>query len=193
MSREGLGKGAPPQEISTARLRLRPWREEDRGPLAAMCADPRVMEFFPNVMTREESDAMFDRMVQFRAERGFGLWAVEIPGVTEFAGLLGLTAPRFEAHFTPCVEIGWRLCAEHWGRGYATEGAKAALEFGFEQLGLEEIVSLTTPQNVRSWRVMEKIGMKRNPAEDFLHPMLPAGHPLSLHVLYRLRREDWRR
>jgi RimJ/RimL family protein N-acetyltransferase len=113
---------------------------------------------------------------------------VEIPGVTQFAGFIGLSIPRFEAAFTPCVEVGWRLAAEHWGKGYAPEGARAALAFGFQVLGLEEIVSFTVPGNVRSRRVMEKIGLTYAVGEDFDHPSLPAGHPLRRHVLYRLRR-----
>lgn len=117
-------------------------------------------------------------------EHGFGLWAVEIPGVATFAGFVGLSVPRFEAHFTPCVEIGWRLAAPYWGRGYATEGARAALEFGFDHLHLDQIVSFTVPDNVRSRRVMEKIGMTHDPADDFDHPNLPEGHRLRRHVLY---------
>ena len=116
------------------------------------------------------------------------MWAVEIPGVTPFAGFLGLGRPRFEAAFTPCVEVGWRLAAEHWGRGYATEGARAALAYGFGTLGLDEIVSFTVPGNRRSIRVMEKLGMTRDPADDFDHPVLPEGHRFRRHVLFRIRR-----
>jgi RimJ/RimL family protein N-acetyltransferase len=124
-------------------------------------------------------------------ERGFGLWAVEIVGVAPFAGFIGLSVPRFEAHFTPCVEIGWRLAAEHWGRGYATEGARAALAFGLDTLKLKEIVSFTVPENVRSRRVMEKIGMRHDEPGDFEHPLLPEGHPLRRHVLYRIANSDF--
>jgi RimJ/RimL family protein N-acetyltransferase len=180
-------------EIRTHRLRLRAWRREDREPFAAMCADPRVMEHFPSLQSREESDASIDRIEAHFARYGFGLWALEITGVTPFAGLLGLCHPRFEASFTPCVEIGWRLQVEHWGRGYATEGARAALAFGFETLGLPEIVSMTVPANVRSRRVMEKLGMRRHPGDDFDHPMVQEGHPLRRHVLYRLKQVDWHR
>jgi RimJ/RimL family protein N-acetyltransferase len=153
-----------------------------------MNADPRVMEFFQKPLSREESDAMVGRIRDHFAQRGFGLWAVEVPGVADFIGFVGLVVPRFEAHFTPCVEIGWRLAFEHWGHGYATEGARAALDFGFHQLGLEEIVSMTVPANQRSWHVMEKLGMTRSPEDDFDHPLVPEGHPLRRHVLYRLRK-----
>ncbi len=146
------------------------------------------MEFLPAPLSRNESDSLADRIEARFETRGFGLWAVEIPGVVPFAGFVGLSVPRFEAHFTPCVEIGWRLAAEHWGRGYATEGAKAALEFGFRWFDFAEIVSFTTVANVRSWRVMEKIGMTRSPTDDFDHPLLADGHPLRRHLLYRIRR-----
>src|SRR6185369_3079349 len=175
-------------ELRTERLRLRRWREEDRAPFAAMNADPRVMEHFPALLSRDESDALVARIEAHLAQHGFAQWAVEIPGVTPFAGFVGLSIPRFEATFTPCVEIGWRLAADYWGQGFATEGAKAALEFGFKQLGLAEILSFTVPANLRSRRVMEKIGMTHNSADDFDHPFLASGHSLSRHVLYRIRR-----
>jgi RimJ/RimL family protein N-acetyltransferase len=139
-------------------------------------------------LSRAESDARVDLIEAHFHKHGFGIWAVEIIDLAPFAGFLGLSIPRFEAHFTPCVEIGWRLAAEHWGRGYATEGAQAALQFGFESLQLQEIVSFTVPANRRSRRVMEKLGMTSNPAEDFDHPSLPEGHPLWRHVLYRIAR-----
>lgn len=169
--------------ITTPRLILRSWREEDKAPFAAMNADPRVMEHFPNLLTREESDAMVDRIRKFDEEHGFCFWAVEIPGVTPFAGFIGLARPRFEAHFTPCVEIGWRLAAEFHGKGYATEGAKAALQFGFDELKLEKIYSFTVPANRNSWRVMEKTGMKYE--GEFLHPMIADDSPLKKMVLYK--------
>jgi RimJ/RimL family protein N-acetyltransferase len=178
----------PPRELRTERLWLRRWLPDDRGPFARMNADPRVMEFFMAPLARGESDALADRIEAHFQQHGFGLWAVEVPGVTPFAGFVGLCIPSFEAPFTPCVEIGWRLAADHWNRGYATEGARAALEFGFRSLQLEEIVSFTTPTNVRSWRVMEKIGMTRSASDDFDHPRLPEGHPLRRHLLYRIRR-----
>jgi RimJ/RimL family protein N-acetyltransferase len=152
-----------------------------------MNADERVMEFLPSVLTREESDARVHRIDQHFAEHGFGLWAVEAPGVADFIGFTGLAVAQFTAPFTPCVEIGWRLAAEHWGRGYATEAARAAVRYAFDELQLDEIVSFTVPQNVASRRVMEKLGMTRSPSEDFDHPLLPPDHRLSRHVLYRLR------
>jgi RimJ/RimL family protein N-acetyltransferase len=149
-------------------------------------ADPRVNEFLPGPLTREQSNEMAERIDAGFDQRGFGLWAVEITNVAPFIGFIGLSVPRFEAHFTPCVEIGWRLSAEHWRRGYATEGAAAALTFGFDVVGLPELVSFTVPANLRSRRVMEKIGMKHDPADNFEHPSLSEGHPLQHHVLYRL-------
>ncbi len=153
-----------------------------------MNADARVMEFLPAQLSRDESDAAADRIEAHFEKHGFGLWAVEIPEIIPFAGFIGLSVPRFEAHFTPCVEIGWRLDAQFWNQGYATEGARGALEFGWKTLELAEIVSLTVPANLRSRNVMEKIGMTRSPEDDFEHPLLPAGHPLSRHVLYRRKR-----
>lgn len=178
--------------LSTDRLLLREWREEDLPEFARMNADPRVMEYFTGMLTREESDALVGRLRQHWQERGFGLWAVEVRGGAPFIGFVGLMVPRFEAHFTPCVEIGWRLAAEHWGKGHATEGARAALAFGFEQHGLDEIVSFTTVANQRSRRVMECLGMRRNPADDFNRETIPVGHPVRPHVLYRLSRASWR-
>ena len=175
-----------PIRIATDRLLLRHWRPEDRAPFAEMNADPRVMEFFPQLLSREESDSLVDRIEAHFAEHGYGLWAVEVPGSADFIGFVGLCRPRFTAHFTPCVEVGWRIAAEHWGRGYATEAARAAVDAGFKTVGLEEIVSMTVPSNVRSRRVMEKLGMTRDPADDFDHPFLPEGHLLQRHVLYRL-------
>jgi RimJ/RimL family protein N-acetyltransferase len=176
--------------LPTPRLLLRPWRPSDRAPFAALNADPRVVEYLPGPLSREQSHAIVDRIEAHFAARGFGFWAVEIPGVAPFAGFVGLSVPRFEAHFTPCVEIGWRLAAEHWGHGYATEGARAALAFGFDALGLDEVVSFTVPDNRRSRAVMERAGMTHDPADDFDHPALPEGDPLRRHVLYRLRRQD---
>jgi RimJ/RimL family protein N-acetyltransferase len=174
-------------EIQTQRLILRRWSTDDLASFAAMNADPQVMEYFPACLTREESDGMAARIDARFDELGFGLWAVEIPNVVQFAGYVGLTVPRFESHFTPCVEMGWRLAAECWGYGYATEAACAAVAFGFDRLGLKEIVAFTVPANVRSRRVMEKLGMTRDPADDFDHPRVPDGHPLRRHVLYRIR------
>ena len=173
-------------DLVTPRLRLRAWTAGDRGPFAALNADPRVMEFFPSVLRPAESDAFADRIARHIDEHGWGLWAVEISGGAPFAGYIGLATPRFESHFTPAVEIGWRLAREHWGHGYATEGARAALSFGFGTLKLTEIVSFTVPANVRSRRVMERLGMTRDLGDDFDHPGLPVEHPLRRHVLYRI-------
>jgi RimJ/RimL family protein N-acetyltransferase len=192
VDRGGVSMTGEGPTIVTPRLVLRPWRESDLALFAALNADPKVMEHMFAMLGREESDRLAERINQRIAERGFGLWAVEAPGVAGFVGFVGLSVPAFEAHFTPCVEVGWRLAAEYWGRGYATEAARAAVDFGFRGLGLEEIVSFTTPVNVRSWRVMERLGMKRSPADDFDHPAVARGHPLSRHVLYRLRRDAWR-
>ncbi|SMF13092.1 ribosomal-protein-alanine N-acetyltransferase [Tistlia consotensis] len=177
--------------LTTARLCLRPWRPADRLPFAALNADPEVMRFFPGTLERRSSDALAERIEGHFAEHGFGLWAVEVLGGPAFVGFVGLSVPRFESHFTPCVEIGWRLAAEQWGKGYATEAARAALAQGFGPLGLAEIVSFTVLDNGRSRAVMERLGMTRRPEEDFEHPSLPAGHALRRHVLYRLRRSDW--
>jgi ribosomal-protein-alanine N-acetyltransferase len=174
--------------IRTARLILRPWRDEDLEPFAEMNADPAVMEHFPSLLTRTQSDETAGRIRAHFAEHGFGLWAAEVPDVAPFIGFVGLLRVVFEAHFTPAVEVGWRLARAHWGAGYATEGARAALDYGFNQLGVGEIVSMTAPGNLRSQRVMQKLGMTRDPADDFVHPKIPADSPLQPHVLYRLRR-----
>jgi RimJ/RimL family protein N-acetyltransferase len=183
----------PHPTLTTPRLLLRPWQDEDLAPFAALNADPRVMEYMPKRLTPEESDALAARIREHFARHGFGLWAVEVAKGARFAGFVGLSVPAFQAHFTPCVEVGWRLAAEHWGHGYATEAARAALSFGFERLGLEEIVSFTVPANQRSRSVMDRVGMTHSPADDFEHPLLPEGHPLRRHVLYRLRRSRWER
>jgi RimJ/RimL family protein N-acetyltransferase len=182
--------GAP--VLRTERLVLRGWRPPDREAFAAMNADPRVMEHFPGTMTRAESDAHADRVDEHFAEHGFGLWAVQAPGVADFIGFVGLSVPTFQAHFTPCVEIGWRLAFEHWGRGYSSEAATAALGFAFGDLGLDEVVSFTVPDNLRSRQVMGRLGMRRSPEDDFQHPAMPEGHPLRPHVLYRLTHRQWR-
>jgi RimJ/RimL family protein N-acetyltransferase len=174
-----------PHELRTERLLLRRWLPSDRESFARLNADPRVAEFLPGPLTPGESDTVADRIEAHFERHGFGLWAIEIPGITPFAGFIGLSVPRFEAPFTPCIEIGWRLDADHWGRGYATEGARAALDFGFRWLTVDEIVSFTVPANVRSRRVMEKIGMSHSAEDDFDHPLLPQGHSLRRHVLYR--------
>jgi len=183
----------PPVELTTERLLLRGWRDDDRVPFADMNADPAVMEHFPGPIDRAASDDLVDRILGHWAEHGFGLWAVERRGDRTFLGFTGLYRPSFEAHFTPAVEVGWRLSRAAWGQGYATEAARVALAYGFERVGLDEIVSFTAPANTRSRRVMERIGMRRDPVGDFEHPRIPPGHRLRQHVLYRLSRDDWRR
>jgi RimJ/RimL family protein N-acetyltransferase len=153
--------------------------------------DPRVMEHFPKLLTRAESDALVGRIEDHFEQHGFGLWALEPIGVAPFIGFTGLSIPTYETPFTPCVEIGWRLAFPFWGMGYATEAAHAALQFAFQELSLAEVVSFTVPANARSRAVMERIGLRHCPGEDFDHPNLPHGHPLRRHVLYRLRRHEW--
>lgn len=176
------------KELRTPRLILRRWQKADLLPFAVMNADPRVMERLPKLLRRDESHEMAARIERHFDERGFGLFAVEVVGGAPFIGFVGLSVPSFEAHFTPSVEVGWRLAHEAWGFGYATEAAKEVLRFGFEELGLSEIVSFTVPENLRSRRVMERLGMTRDPRDDFDHPRLPEGHRLRRHVLYRLPR-----
>src|SRR5215469_1365749 len=176
--------------LTTHRLILRPWRESDREPFARMNADPRVMEFLATRPSREESDAMVDRIGTHFREHGFGLWAAELRRDGAFAGFVGFDIPSYDAPYS--VEIGWRFGVEHWGQGLATEGAQAAVGYGFQTLGFPEIVATTVPANTRSRRVMEKLGLTHNSADDFEHPLLPERHPLRRHVLYRLRRSDWR-
>jgi ribosomal-protein-alanine N-acetyltransferase len=182
---------SPPVELSTDRLLLRRWRPEDREPFAALNADPVVMEHFPATLTQGESDALADRIERDMDDRGWGLWAVEVPGRAAFIGFVGLNPTNFDAHFTPALEVGWRLDRPYWGFGYASEGAAAALDLAFGRLELEEIVSMTTPANQRSQRVMQRLGMVRRPEDDFDHPRVAAGSPIRPHVLYRLARRDW--
>jgi RimJ/RimL family protein N-acetyltransferase len=177
--------------LTTDRLILRPWRESDREPFARMNADPRVMEYFAARLSREESDAMVARIETHFREHGFGLWAAELLRDGAFVGFVGFDTPSYEAPYSS--EIGWRLAGEHWGQGLATESAEAAVAYGFQTLGLEEIVATTVPANTRSRRVMEKLGMTHDSADDFEHPLLPEEHPLRRHVLYRLGRLEWQR
>lgn len=171
--------------IKTERLILRPWTDDDLKPFADLNADPRVREYFPGILTSEESNASVKLFNEHIEKFGFGFWAVSLIQTGEFIGFIGLQNVTFEAPFTPAVEIGWRLVHKYWGKGYATEGAKAALKYGFEELKLAEIVSFTPAQNSRSRHVMEKIGMTYDSKDDFEHPKLPDGHPLKTHVLYR--------
>jgi RimJ/RimL family protein N-acetyltransferase len=178
-------------EVRTDRLVLRGWRDSDLEPFAALNADPVVMEHFPSTLTREQSDEMVQRLVQRWEDGGPSLWAAERTDTGTFIGFIGLLAPTFEASFTPCVEVGWRLSADHWGQGFAPEGAEAALAVGFRSYGLDEIVSFTSVRNRSSRRVMEKLGMHHDPADDFDHPNLPSDHRVCRHVLYRLGRRQW--
>jgi RimJ/RimL family protein N-acetyltransferase len=177
-----------PLELRTDRLRLHRWTDADRVAFAALNADPVVMEHFPSTLTLEQSNAVVDRAEAAFEKQGLGLWAVEVTESSLFAGYIGLWQATFEAHFTPAIEIGWRFAKEFWGNGYATEGARVVLADGFERLGVDEIVSFTATVNERSWRVMERIGMTHDPADDFDHPTLEPGHRLERHVLYRINR-----
>jgi RimJ/RimL family protein N-acetyltransferase len=177
--------------LTTERLILRQWRDTDREPFRRINSDAAVMEFMPKLLTAEESDALADRIQMRLAERGFGLFAAELRETGDFIGFVGLSVPGFKAHFTPCIEIGWRLARSFWGSGYATEGARAVLRLAFMSLDFSEVVSFTAALNVRSQRVMERLGMVRNMKDDFDHPLLSAADPLRPHVLYRLARRDW--
>jgi RimJ/RimL family protein N-acetyltransferase len=170
-------------DLQTERLILRRWKESDREPFARINGDPRIMEHFPSCLTRAESDALMDRIEAHFEAHGFGLFAAELRATGELAGFIGLAIPRFEAYFTPCVEIGWRLGRAHWNQGLATEGAREVLRYAFEDLGLRELVSLAVAANLPSRRVMEKLGMTYE--GEFEHPRLPEGHPLRRHVIYR--------
>ena len=174
--------------IDTDRLVLRRWQPQDRAPFATLNGDTQVMAFFVNPLSRAESDALIDRIEAGFDAHGFGFWALEHRETGAFLGMCGLAVPRFDAPFTPCVEIGWRLSRAHWGQGYAIEAARAALACGFGRFGLRQIVAFTVLANRRSWGLMERLGMTRDPADDFDHPAVPPGHPLQRHVLYRLNR-----
>jgi RimJ/RimL family protein N-acetyltransferase len=172
--------------LETRRLKLRTWQQTDREPFARLNSDPKVMEFLPGDLSRQQSDALADRIETHWNQRRFGLFAVELLENGTFVGFTGLAVPSFEAHFCPCVEIGWRLDSNYWGRGFATEAARAVLHYACETLRLAQVVSFTVPANLRSRRVMEKLGMTHDPADDFDHPAFPEGDPLRRHVLYRL-------
>lgn len=194
--------------LPTPRVRFRLWSPQDRREFRRMNRNPRVMEYFPSPLSAPASDALLDRLMAHQEQEGFGVWPIEMaaaaagrngaepekpgrsnaPDAPTFMGFVGLLRVRFAAPFVPAVEIGWRLLPEYWGRGYATEAAGACLAFGFETLGLQEVVAFTTPANRRSRRVMERVGMRHDPADDFDHPGLPDDHPLRRHVLYRLER-----
>jgi RimJ/RimL family protein N-acetyltransferase len=177
-------------QLQTQRLLLRRWLPRDRDPFAAICADPIVMEHFPATLSRDESRVYIERIEAGFEADGYGFWAVEVKGVGErpMIGFVGLRSVDGEMPFAPAVELGWLLDKEHWGQGYATEAATAAISFGFEELGLAELIAYTAERNRRSRRVMERLGMHRDPAEDFSHPKLATEDPLAPHVLYRLPR-----
>jgi RimJ/RimL family protein N-acetyltransferase len=176
--------------LTTARLLLRRWRSSDRQPFQAMNADPRVMEFMPSLPTPQESDDLIARIEQHFERHGFGLFAAELLHEKTFIGFIGLSVPAFDAPFMPAVEIGWRLAFDYWGRGLATEAARAVVRHAFQSAGLNSLVSFTVPKNLRSRRVMENIGMIHDPVADFDHPRLPSVHPLRHHVLYRIHKQS---
>jgi ribosomal-protein-alanine N-acetyltransferase len=177
--------------LNTGRLILRPWQAQDRAPFAAINRDPTVMQFMPAPLSTEESDAFIDRIELHFNQHGFGLWAAQLRNPDQFIGYIGLAVPCFQAPFMPAVEIGWRLASEFWRRGLATEGARAIVEHAFRVLELPALVSFTVPANLPSRRVMEKLGMTHDPADDFDHPLLQEGHPLRGHVLYRSTSSQW--
>ncbi len=177
--------------IETERLILRIWKQDDLESFAQLNSDPNVMEYMPKCLNKAETETFHSRIQAHIQRHGFGLFACELKETNKFIGYVGLNIPSFEAHFTPCVEIGWRLSFDYWGKGYATEAARAVLSFAFENLALDEVVSFTVPNNLRSRKVMEKIGMKRDSKDDFHHPLLSKSDPLSLHVLYKLKKDDY--
>ncbi len=184
---------AEPPRLQTKRLLLRSWRADDLDDLASMNADPEVMRYFLSCLDRSESAGMMARNAEHIERYGFAWWALEVPGTTAFAGAVALLVPRFQAHFTPCFEIGWRLSRAFWGQGYATEAAAAVVDFAFDGLELDEVVAFTAHANARSRKVMTRLGMTYKQADDFGHPHLALHHPLRHHVLYRLSRRAWRR
>ena len=177
--------------LHSARLLLRPWRNSDLAFFAKINADPQVMEFYTHTLSEKESFAVAEKIQKESYSRGYGFWAVEVPKVADFIGYIGLNYWNQVAPFAPCIDIGWRLNSAFWGQGFAIEGAKAVLEYGFEILKFPEIVSMATIGNIRSQRVMQRLGMITNPVENFDHPRLPKGHFLNPHVLYRLTYAEW--
>jgi len=176
------------RELRTQRTLLRNWVDADLEPWVAMNADPDVRRYFSSVATREQALAEAQRARANLARRGWGPWVLEVPGVLPFAGFVGLFVPAWSAHFTPAVEIGWRLPRGAWGQGYASEAAAAAAAFALDMLELDELVAITVPDNLPSRRVMARIGMQHDTEGDFAHPAIAADHPFSRHVLYRLRK-----
>jgi ribosomal-protein-alanine N-acetyltransferase len=182
-----------PIELRTPRVLLRQWKEIDLDNWAAMNADPEVRRYFPAVLSRAEALGEADRIRGAIAQRGWGMWALEIPGVHTFAGFVGLSLPGFEAPWMPAVEIGWRLAPTAWHQGYATEGAVAALDFAFQHLELPQVVAMSVPTNGPSHAVMHRLGMVRDGSADFDHPRVPADSPLKRHILHRISPEAWRK
>lgn len=180
----------PSPRVETRRLVLRRWTEDDLDAFAAMNADPDVMRHYPSTLTRAASDHVVERLERHFDQHGFGIWAVEHRSRRTLIGFTGLQHVPFEARFTPAVEIAWRLARSEWGHGYATEAAEASLQFARAELGLAEVVAMAVPANTRSIALMERIGMTRNPADDFDNPLLPAGSHLRWHVLYRIAAAD---
>lgn len=180
---------AAPLELHTKRCVLRQWKASDFAPWAEMNADPEVRRYFPYVATEAQAHGEAERCRDALAQRGWGMWALELPGMLPFAGFVGLNVPHYDAPWVPAVEIGWRLARAAWGQGFATEAAQAVLDFGFERLGLSEIVAITVPSNAPSRRVMARLGLQRDEAGDFDHPRVEVGHPMQRHVLYRAARK----
>ncbi|MCL2896736.1 GNAT family N-acetyltransferase [Brenneria tiliae] len=179
------------QTLFSPRLILRQWQQVDRGAFAAICADPQAMEFLLPLPTVDDSNGWIDRQIAHQSTHGFCFWALEDKTTGDFIGTAGLVRIGYDAHFTPAVEIGWRIARKFWGKGYAPEAARAALAFGFRQLKLDEIVATTVAANVKSRRIMAKLGMTHDAADDFDYPRVPDGHPLKSVMLYRLSREQW--
>lgn len=178
-------------ELVTARLVLRAWKTGDEAAFAELNADAVVTQYLLGPFTLERSNAQVESFREHFAKHGFGRWAVELPGEASFIGTEGLSVVPYASHFTPSVEVAWRLARPYWGRGFASEAARAALSFGFEHARLQEIVALTVPANARSRAVMERLGMTRKPEDDFDHPVVPDGHALKRHVLYRMSNRAW--
>ncbi|MCA3017601.1 MAG: GNAT family N-acetyltransferase [Rhodocyclaceae bacterium] len=183
---------ASPVEIRTQRVLLRQWKDSDLDAWAEMNADPEVRKYFPKVLDRAEADGEASRIRGGIAQRGWGMWAIEIPGILPFAGLVGLNLPAFQAPWMPAVEIGWRLSRDAWHKGYATEGAVAAMNFAFDELHLPEVVAMSVKTNTPSHQVMQRLGMTHDPSADFDHPRVPADWPLKTHILHRISPATWK-
>jgi len=177
--------------LETKRLILRTWQDDDLEPMTAINQDPKVMEYFPSIQDRDSTYCFIECVKKHQEQHGFSLYALALKPTGEMIGFVGLQYAQFNAHFTPAVEVGWRLAFEHWKKGYATEAAQAVLHYAFTQLDLDEIVSFTTSGNIASQRVMEKIGLHHNKKDDFDHPKLSTISPLCRHVLYRITKQEY--